>query len=97
MKITVPTKTIYDGCVIHQSESECANNILGCIDSPIKSYSCAQFGDRMATLHIEFPDKSCVPYDAIFEFFDSKETKYFVEGAVDYLEELKAEVPGFWV
>lgn len=88
MKLTVPTKTIHNRCAIHQCESEHANSILEFIKRPIKTYSLALFGDHLVAVRIEFPDKNCVPYDALYEFFDAEEAKYFVDGAVDNLEKL---------
>ena len=88
MKLTVPTKTIHNRCAIHQCESEHAEALLALIDSPIKTYSLTQFGDLLVSVHIEFLGKNHVPYDALYEFFDAEEAKYFIEGAVDNLEKL---------
>ena len=88
MKLTVPTRTIHDYCAVHQCESEHAEALLALIDSPIKTYSLTQFGDHLVSVHIEFLDKNHVPYDALYEFFDAEEAKYFIEGTVDHFENL---------
>jgi hypothetical protein len=93
MKLTVPTKTIYDHCAIKHSEAEHANSMLELMECPIKSYSMARFGDHQVSVHIEFPDKSCVPYDALYEFFDSQELTCFINNAVDHLEKLVIDKP----